>query len=187
VCSALLNDKRGDSLVQEVQRWLDVFRFEFALPERHELGGLVEKNLLRLRELEVMQGDAIDSTHPVVIATIGALDVFREAYWLGTKTVQEHLAVDGTNEKALVVEYQKAYDAALLVGEATQPEGATTVLFQNVTSRLVELGYIRMERRGRGGRERVYLPGPRRTEIEQYGTELRDALIKGRSVWPRPL
>jgi len=187
VCSALLAGKRGATLVEEVQRWLDVFRYEFALPDRHELARHIDTTIARLRELDVLRGDEIDAANPVVIATVGALDVFRESYWLAAKTVREVLAADGTTDKALVAEYQKAYEAALLVGEAAQPEGATTVLFQNSTSRLVELGYVRTERRGRGGRERVYLRAARWAELGDYEDDLRGAVLKGRSVWPRPL
>ena len=187
VCSAMLEKKRGDALVEDVQRWLDVFRYEFALPDRHELGRHIETSIARLRELEALRGDELDATHPVVVATIGALDVFREAYWLGVKTIREVLTAEGVSEKALVAEYQKAYEAALLVGEVVQPEGATTVLFQNVISRLVELGFVRSERRGRGGRERFLLRSSRWSQIAAYEDELRTALLKGRSVWPRPL
>ena len=123
----------------------------------------------------------------VLARQVGALDVFREAYWLSVKTVRELLTAEGATDKSLVSEYQKAYEAALLVGEAVQPEGATTVLFQNAASRLVELGYVHTERRGRGGRERVHLRGPRWAALEAYEDELRGALLKGRAVWPRPL
>jgi glycerol-3-phosphate O-acyltransferase len=187
ICSAMLGLKRGDELTEEVQRWLNVFRYEFALPDRHELRQHVEASIARLRGLEALRGDELDLANPVVIATIGALDVFREAYWLGTKTLREVLTPEGSTEKALVAEYQKAYEAALLVGEAVQPEGATTVLFQNVISRLVELGYVRTERRGRAGREKVHLRGPNWAELAAYEDELRSALLRGRSVWPRPL
>jgi len=187
VCSALLEHQRDDDLIADVQRWLDVFRYEFALPDRHELRSHVEKSIARLQSLGAVSGEHTDPSHPVVIATIGALDVFREAYWLGTKTLSEVLPGDGLAEKALVAEYQKAYEAALLVGEAVQPEGATTVLFQNVISRLVELGYVRTEQRGRGGRERAVIRGPNWPELGSYEDELRKAVLKGRSVWPRPL
>lgn len=187
ICSAMLDGKRGDALIEEVQRWLDVFRYEFALPARHELGGEIEKSLARLRGLGALQDDQVDAAHPVVVATIAALNVFRESYWLTVKTVREVMASDGSTEKALVSEYQKAYEAALLVGEAVQPEGATMVLFQNAVSRLIELEYVQSEKRGRGGRERAYLPGTRWPELEAYEEELRRAVLRGRAVWPRPV
>jgi glycerol-3-phosphate O-acyltransferase len=187
VCSALLEQKRGDALIEEVQRWLDVFRYEFALPDRHELGRHIETAIARLRDLDALRADEIDPTNPVVIATVGVLDVFREAYWLSVKTVREVLTAEGSTDKSLVSEYQKAYEAALLVGEVVQPEGATTVLFHNTVSRLVELGYVRTERRGRGGRERVHLRGSRWADLGTYEEDLRRALLKGRSIWPRPL
>ena len=58
--------------------------------------------------------------------------------------------------------------------------------FQNVLSRLSELGLVRSERRGRGGRERVLLPGPSFDAISGLETELRDAAIGARSAWQAP-
>jgi glycerol-3-phosphate O-acyltransferase len=187
VCSGLLEGKARASLVEHVQKWLDVFRFEFALPDRDELPRLVERHQERLASLGAIVDGVADHEHPLVIATVGVLDVFREAYWLGIKTLLEGLLVEGTPEKALVAEYQKAYDTALLVGEVVKPEGATTVIFQNVISRAAELGFLRTEHRGRGGRERVHLPGPRHSDVAQLENELKEAVLRGRAVWPRPL
>ena len=153
VCSAMLAGKRGDALADEVQHWLDVFRFEFALPDRHELRQLVESQVGYLRELGAVTGDAIDGEHAVVIAAVGVLDVFREAYWLAAKTVQEVLdvdRVDGVAEKHLTAEYQKSCETALLVGESSKPECANTVLLQNALRRMTELG-LRAKRAARAG------------------------------------
>jgi len=187
VCSAMLAGRRGDALADDVQHWLDVFRFEFALPDRHELRQLVERQVGYLRDLGAVTDDTIDVEHAVVIAAVGVLDVFREAYWLAAKTVQEVLGADGLGEKPLTAEYQKSCETALLVGESSKPECANTVLLQNALRRMTELGHVRSQQRGRGGRERVYLRGARYSELSPFADELREAVLRGRAVWPQPL
>jgi glycerol-3-phosphate O-acyltransferase len=187
VCSALLDGKIEDRLVEDVQFWLNLFRFEFALPDRNELPGLVKENIEQLRALGALDDERLDPNHPVVVATVSVLDVFREAYWLSVKTVREQVTADGVSVKHLVTEYQKSYDTALLVGEALQPEGSTTVTFDNVLSRLAELEVVRVERRGRGGRERIYHAGDQFPSAQPTEIRLKEALLRGRAVWPRPL
>jgi glycerol-3-phosphate O-acyltransferase len=187
VCTGMLSRKHGPALADDVQHWLDVFRFEFALPDRHELPALIDKQIDYLRELGAVTEEDLDATHAVVIAAAGVLDVFREAYWIAVQTVGEALGADGVTEKGLIAEYQKAYETALLVGETSKPEGANTVLLQNALQRLVELGYVRSEQRGRGGRERFYLRAARFAEIPAFVDELKQAVLNGRSVWPQPL
>ena len=187
VCSALLNGKLGDALVDEVQYWLDVFRFEFALPDRHELRGLIELQQRHLAELGAISGDKIDPEHAVVIAAVGVLDVFKEAYWLAARTVRDVLGPEGLAEKPLTAEYQKSCETALLVGESSKPECANTVLLQNALRRMTELGFVRTEQRGRGGRERVTLRGARYSELPAFVDVLKEAVLQGRAVWPQPL
>jgi glycerol-3-phosphate O-acyltransferase len=187
VCSGLLSGKRDAALADDVQYWLDVFRFEFALPDRHELPSLVAKQVEHLRELGAVTGSDLAADHAVVIAAVGVLDVFREAYWIAVQTVGEALGPDGLAEKGLIAEYQKAYETGLLVGEASKPEGANTVLLQNALQRLAELGFVLSEQRGRGGRERFYLRAGRYAEIPAFVDELKQAVQNGRSVWPQLL
>lgn len=187
VCSALMDGRDRDGIAAYVQHWLDLFRFEFALPDRHELPALIEKRLEELESLQAIRDGQLDRSHPLVVALVSVVDVFREAYWLAAKAIREGLPAEGATEKSLVASYQKSYDTALLTGEAVQPEGATTVMFENVLSRLGELGVVRVERRGRGGREKFLLPGERFSECDRIEKELREALAKGRTVWPRVL
>jgi hypothetical protein len=147
----------------------------------------VERHVAVLRDLGAVKDSTIDVEHAVVVAAVGVLDVFREAYWIAVKTVHEVVGTDGLAEKPLIAEYQRACEAALLVGEVSKPECANTVLLQNALRRMAELGFVRSEQRGRGGRERVWLRGPRHAELPAFVEELRQAVQFGRTVWPQSL
>ncbi len=187
VCSGMLAGKHDEALADYVQRWLDVFRFEFALPVRHELPALVARHVGYLSELGAVLDDKIDAEHAVVVAAVGVLDVFREAYWIAANTVEDVLGAEGMADKPFTAEYQKSCETALLVGELSKPEGANTVLFQNALRRMAEMGFVRSEQRGRGGRERLYRQGPRFAEIAPFVIELKEAVLAGRAVWPQAI
>src|SRR5262249_10130436 len=70
---------RGAALKDEVNWWLDLYRWEFPLPEREavavELGRLIE--FFRAEGAVLAgDGDAVDPAHPLVRSTAGLLDNF---------------------------------------------------------------------------------------------------------------
>ncbi len=61
--------------------------------------------------------------------------------------------------------------------------------FANALSRFAEVGCIAMTRRGRGGRERVVLPGPGIAELAEFERRLADSRRLegvGRLAFPIP-
>src|SRR5690606_32021169 len=88
----------------------------------------------------------------------GILDSFREAYWIVAKTLLD-LEAEGFPYKAAIARMQKSFTMHQLLGQTRRPEGNSAVTFANALNRFAEMGFITLGRRGRGGRERVVLPG----------------------------
>ncbi len=170
----------GERLAEEVWWWLDLFRYEFPLPARTEIGDLVQAELAYLREVKALGDEGLALGHPFVRAMAGLLDNFREAYWVAARTLRESVPQEGITEKALAEEYRKSYQAAMLLGEVQRPEGNTVVLFRNALARYRELGYVAERSAGRGGRDRTVVPGERIAELDALSERLRRALIRGR-------
>ncbi|MEO6028366.1 MAG: hypothetical protein ABIR79_15990, partial [Candidatus Binatia bacterium] len=61
--------------------------------------------------------------------------------------------------KAAIARMQKSFTMHQLLGQTRRPEGNSAVTFANALNRFAEVGYIGLVRRGRGGRDRVVLPG----------------------------
>ncbi len=170
-----------EELVEEIWWWLDLFRYEFALPERGELDAVVAEELSYLREVGAVGEDgSLDLTHPLVRALAGLLDNFREAYWVAARTLSDGLPEAGLDQKALAEEYKKSYQAAMKLNEVLRAEGNTVVLLRNALSRYRELGFIDERATGRGGRDRVIVRGERFGEIEAFCERMRRALVRGR-------
>jgi glycerol-3-phosphate O-acyltransferase len=174
VTTGLLGGKTPAGLVDDVWWWLEMYRYEFALPGRDELRGQVEAFVDYLRRVQALdEAGRIDRQHPIVRALATVLECFRQAYWLALRTVAEHVGDEGISERALREEFQKNVKAARLLGEVTKPEAGTVVLFGNALSRFRELGLITMESTGRGGRDRKILRGEASHEIETIIDRLR--------------
>ncbi len=170
-----------EDVVEEVRWWLDLFRYEFALPERGELEALVAEELSYLRTQRAVDEDGnLDLTHPLVRALAGLLDNFREAYWVVARTLNDCLPEAGIDEKALAEEYQRSYEAAMKLNEVLRSEGNTVVLLRNAVNRYRELGFVAERATGRGGRDRIIVRGERFGEIETFCERLRRALVRGR-------
>ncbi|RMF22827.1 MAG: hypothetical protein D6760_06575 [Deltaproteobacteria bacterium] len=168
-------------LAEEVWWWLDLFRYEFALPERSELAGLVDDELAYLREAGALADDgSLDLKHPFVRAVAGLLDNFREAYWMVARTLIDSLSEDGLDEKSLAEEYSRTYQAGIKLNEVLRPEGNTVVLLRNALNRYRELGFVVERATGRGGRDRLIVPGERFSQLEEFSARLRKALVRGR-------
>ncbi|MFM7734731.1 MAG: hypothetical protein ACKPBU_01975, partial [Alphaproteobacteria bacterium] len=161
-------------LKEELWWWLELFRWEFALPERETASAEVGRLLDYFRAHGVVLGEDLGRS-PLVLALAGILQNFREAYWVAARTAQE---VDGqlVPEAELIEEMRRRFDAAVLLGEVTKPEGASQVTFGNAVSRFVEMGCLVREKGGKGGRERFVRRGPAFDALAGVGARLRESL-----------
>jgi glycerol-3-phosphate O-acyltransferase len=156
---ALLAEVPLSALRAHIGWWLDLYRWEFPLPERETVAAEIGRWLEYYRDTGAMVGDSAASDHPVVRATAGLLENFREAYLVATRTVaaQEEWPIE---ENALTQKMRRQFATSLLLGEVHKPEGSSIVTFGNALSRLAELGHVTVVRKGRGGRERWVERGP---------------------------
>jgi glycerol-3-phosphate O-acyltransferase len=147
------------ALRDHVAWWLDLYRWEFPLPERDALQTQVESWIARYREAGALVGDTVTREHPVILATTGILENFREAYLVVARTLgaQKEWPIA---QATLVQRMRRQFATSLLLAEVGKPEGNSTMIFGNALSRLEEMGYITVVRRGRDGRERWAERGP---------------------------
>ena len=153
VTRALLAEVPFSALRAHVGWWLDLYRWEFPLPEREAVAAEIARALDYYRECGAMVGDAAVPDHPVIRATAGILENFREAYLIAARTIagQEEWPIQ---QDALMQKTRRQFATALLLQEVHKPEGSSIVTFGNALSRLAELGHVTLVRKGRGGRER---------------------------------
>ena len=156
---ALLGGVPAADLKAHVAWWLDLYRWEFPLPERDALAAEIDRWLAYYRETGVLGGDTVLSEHVVVHATRGILENFREAYLIAARTVAAQ-AEWPIAEAALTVRMRRQFATALLLGEVQKPEGNSMVTFGNALSRFSELGHVTTSDRGGGRRERWIDRGP---------------------------
>jgi glycerol-3-phosphate O-acyltransferase len=133
--------------------WLDLYRWEFPLPEREALAARLAGWIEHYRAVGALVGDAVVADHPLVRATGGVLENFREPYLVAARTVAAQPEWPIT-EAALLQRMRRQLATGLLLGEIHKPEGNSVITFGNALSRLAELGHLVRVRRGRGGRER---------------------------------
>ncbi|MFI5397668.1 MAG: 1-acyl-sn-glycerol-3-phosphate acyltransferase [Candidatus Binatia bacterium] len=163
---ALTTGLQGAALKDEVSWWLDLYRWEFALPEREavavELGRLLE--YFRAQgAISSGNGDVADPEHPLIRSTAGILDNFCEAYWMTAQTLIE-LKAAGMTQKPLLEAIRRRYTTGLLLGEVHRPEGNSAVSIGNAISRYAEVGFITASA-GQKGRDRIVRPGPHFAEL----------------------
>jgi len=158
---ALLAGLKGAAIKDEVSWWLDLYRWEFALPEREavavELGRLLEYFSV---EGAIGSGDAsaVDPLHLLLRSTAGILDNFCEAYWITAQTLLR-LSGGGMAAKAVLEAARQRYTTGLLLGEVRKPEGNSTVTLGNAIDRYTEMGLIAASAHAKG-RDRLIAPGP---------------------------
>jgi glycerol-3-phosphate O-acyltransferase len=156
---ALAGGVPSAALHQHVAWWLDLYRWEFPLPERDAVAAGIERWLAYYRDAGALAGDVLDPDHVVSRATLGLLENFREAYLVAAKTLasqQEWPIAHGP----LLQRMRRQFRTSFLLGEVRKPEGNSVVTFGNALSRFAELGHVTVGRRGRGGRERWIARGP---------------------------
>ncbi len=174
---ALLMGLQGAALKDEVSWWLDLFRWEFALPEREAVAAELGRLLEYFRTEGAMlagDGDRVDPEHPLVRSTAGLLDNFREAYWIAARTLAP-LSESGTPQKAVLDQARKRYGTSLLLGEVQRPEGNNPVTFGNALDRYAELGFLTMTALPKG-RDRVVRRGPAFADLQRVETRLANSL-----------
>lgn len=174
---AYVRDVPRADLKEELWWWLNLLRWEFALPGRESVAAEAGR-LLDYFRAHGASFDAARRPVPLVHALVGILENFREAYWIAARTA---LQVDGEPraESQLVAQMAKHFETALQHGEVRKPEAATPVTFGNAISRLVEIGCLEREKRN-GDRDRWLRRGPQFRDLEAIATRL------GVSLTPAP-
>jgi glycerol-3-phosphate O-acyltransferase len=155
---ALLAGVRADGLREDVLWWLDLYRWEFPLPERETVSRDIERWLAYYRETGAVVGDKPDPAHPVMQVTCGVLESFREAYLVAARTLTAE-KVWPIAQGTLVKRMQRQYATSLLLQDVRKPEGGTIVTFDNALARFAELGHVTI-RRPEGSREKLVERGP---------------------------
>jgi glycerol-3-phosphate O-acyltransferase len=146
---ALLAGVPSDGLAREIAWWLDLYRWEFPLPERGEaLSVDVTRWTTWYRERGALVGDTVVREHPIIRATSGVLENFREAYAVAARTIAAQREWPITRQ-ALLQRMRRQFQTSLLLGEAQKPEGNNVMLFGNALARLAELGQVELVKRGR--------------------------------------
>jgi len=163
-------------LVDRVWWWLDLFRYEFPLPSKAELGQQMDRLFGYLEETGALVDGELVETSPLAAALMNVLQNFREAYYVVALTCLHRLGADGLTHKALLEETRKYYKTCLLLGEVTKSEGAGDVTLRNALSRLAELGFVKAESRGRSGRESWMARGPDWDGLEALVLSLEESL-----------
>jgi glycerol-3-phosphate O-acyltransferase len=149
-------------LKTELWWWLDLLRWEFALPERES----VAAEIGRLLDYFRAHGAIFDREAqpvPLVLACAGILENFRETYWVAVRTLAQ-LDGEPIKESDAIERMMHRFEEVRRLGEVTKPEAASTVTFGNAISRLVEIGCI--ERKSKTGeRDRWLARGPQFAEL----------------------
>ncbi len=166
VVSGMLAACRGEQLTEYVSWWRDLYRYEFPLPAREDIGGLIEEEIRFLESEGAIVEGRLDPHHAAVRASAGLLDSFRESYWTCARSVRSKLSGGTVEEKDLFDDIAEHYEAGILLGELGKPEGNTVILYRNALSRFEELGYVRLA--GEAKRERTVGRGPEHATIGAF-------------------
>jgi len=156
---ALLAEVPLGALRGHLSWWLDLYRWEFPLPERDQLSAEIGRWLAYYRETGALLGDTAAPDHPIVRATAGLLENFREAYLVAARTVAANQEWP-IAQPALTKRMARQFQTSLLLDEVRKPEGGSMMTFGNALSRLTELGHVTVTHGGRTGRERWVERGP---------------------------
>ncbi|MBM4265190.1 MAG: hypothetical protein FJ144_01030 [Deltaproteobacteria bacterium] len=174
VAHAMLRGVPRSQLEDEVAWWLDLFRWEFPLPERGEvvaeIGGIVD--FLRAHGANV---NGTGAHVPIVHALAGILENFRESYWIAARTVAQ-LEEEPVPQAKVLQRLQRYFDAALLLGEVLKPEASSQVTFGNAISRFVEIGCITKETR-RGQKDVWLKRGPSFARLSELAARIGSGLV----------
>ena len=179
VAHAMLRGVPRKELREEIWWWLDLFRWEFPLPEREEVSADAGRIVDYLRA----HGAGLPGrgAHvPLVHALVGILENFREGYWVTARTAAQ-LGDEPVSQAKFIQRLRRYFDAAMLLGEVMKPEAASDQTFANAISRLVEIGCL--EKEVRRGQKDVWLsPGPAFDELPEIANRIGAALVVARET-----
>jgi glycerol-3-phosphate O-acyltransferase len=163
---------RGAALHDDLAWWLDLFRWEFPLPEKENIAAELERVHAFLVGEGALDADGqLDVQHPFVVTVRALLDNFREAYWIAAQAMIE-LPENGQSQKALLERVRKRYRTGLLLGEVRKAEGHSSVTLDNACNRFAEMECVQI--RAAKAKDRMVMRGPRFAELasvaERIGT-----------------
>lgn len=170
---AIRRGKSGDDADEDVKWWLDILRWEFPLPDRDAIAGeLAElREDLRAEGVLLPERDELNAGSPFVPTALGTLDVFREAYWVVARTLDD-LPASGTPRRVLLDQISKAHATALLLNELRRPEAGSTAIFTNALKRYAELGAVDIG----NGRDPLIVPGAMSRELPAIEAAIAETL-----------
>ncbi|MGH7893428.1 MAG: 1-acyl-sn-glycerol-3-phosphate acyltransferase [Candidatus Binatia bacterium] len=148
----------AERLREDIAWWLDLYRWEFPLPERETLGARIDRWLAYYRETGALVEGRIDAEHPITQVTRGVLENFREAYLVAARTLTAEKEWP-IAQPVLVKRMRRQFATSLLLGDVTKPEGGSVVSFGNAISRFTELGHV-VVARPEGTRDQLVERGP---------------------------
>ncbi len=128
----------------EVAWWLDLFRWEFPLPERDALADALADGLSYFRTQGLMSsadGATVNSSHPLAWPLLGMVENFREAYWIAAVELAQ-LSEKGVGRKTLLQTMRKRFETHILLGDVSKPEANSVVTLGNALSRYAEIGLV---------------------------------------------
>ena len=151
--------------------WLDLYRWEFPLPERDALATELTRWLAYYRENGAIEGEVVHPDHIVIRATAGILENFREAYLVAARTLAG-LREWPIKQPDLIKRMRGEFATSLLLGESHKPEGSSVLTFGNAISRLAELRHVGLLHR-RGSRDTWVEQGPAFDRLPELIRQLR--------------
>lgn len=175
---ALSRGLRGERLQEDVVWWLDLFRWEFPLPERDGVALELESLMTYLRDEGALSGpedERLREDHPFVSSVLRLLDNFRESYWVAAQALRR-LPEGGLPRKAVLERMRKDYQTVLLLGEVGKPEGNSTVTLGNALSRYAEIDCIRI-RPGKG-KDPTVEPSAQFNDLSSIATRIVRGVIR---------
>jgi len=187
----LRSGARGAAIVDELRSWLDLYRWEFPLPEKDKLRAEIDDLLAFFRREHVLASDDTPQPdHPMVRALSRVVDNFHEAYWITAEAI-ERMEQGGMSEKAFRNAVRRGHEVAIMLGDVGKPEGSSTTTVSNALNRYGEIGLIEFQDTGKG-RERRIVRGARFDDLAALRARLSAALrvplpaeIVGEGMSPR--
>jgi glycerol-3-phosphate O-acyltransferase len=186
VAHALRRGVPHATLREDVSWWLELFRWEFALPERATIAAEIEEALAYFTRTGALSREGVRPDEALLIFSDGILENFRQAYWIVVKTLLD-LDGDGLTLKAAIARMQKSFMMHQLLGEAHKPEGNSAVTFTNALNRMAEMRCIVLAPRGRAGKDHAVLRGEAFAELTALERRLGESLatvVSGRPPSP---
>ncbi|MFP6663069.1 MAG: 1-acyl-sn-glycerol-3-phosphate acyltransferase [Deltaproteobacteria bacterium] len=182
VAHALMRGVAREDLEQEVWWWLEIFRWEFPLPEHADVGPRITR-ILEYFDAHGVGFAGRGASVPLVRALGSILENFREAYWIAARAIGQ-LGEESVPDAEWMQQIGRSFDAARLLGEVVRPEAANPIVFKNATSRFAEMGLLTIEkgRTSRDQRIRRIVDAPETAAVlRRLGAGL---LVPGVEAWP---